>query len=97
MARKAKVRLVIACFIVLVFMIGEVIGELFLEVATVNIIVVFSVISLVRAWSTVNIIVVFSVISLVRAWSTVNIIVVFSVISLVRVWSTVNIIHYITF
>ena len=30
MARKAKVRLIAACLIVFVFMIGEVIGELFL-------------------------------------------------------------------
>ena len=44
-ARKAKIKLVAACLITLVFMIGEVIGE---EVAIWNIIVVFPAISLVR-------------------------------------------------
>ena len=48
-ARKAKIKLVAACLITLVFMIGEVIGE---EVAIWNIIVVFPAISLVRVKST---------------------------------------------
>ena len=45
MARKAKIKLVTACLITLVFMIGEVIGE---EVAVWNIIVVYPAFSLVR-------------------------------------------------
>ena len=40
--RKAKIRLITACLIALVFMIGEVIGELTIEVTTWNIIISIS-------------------------------------------------------